>query len=80
MRVENMLVRLLDLLVAEWLTEQSPEEIAHDEAKVQLLSDVLDAFGAERPEAPERVRNLYNKVYLRDVWETGRTDWQLTTE
>ena len=80
MRVDNMVVRLLDLLIAEWLIEQTIEEIARDEIKVALLTDVLDVLGPEKPEATERVYNLYEKVFLRDVWRSGKSNWRLPAE
>lgn len=61
---DRIIPRLMDALVQEWTTLYDVEEIACDESKLALMISVIPEI--ETPS--DRVRILYEKVFLRDVW------------
>lgn len=67
---DRIIPRLMDALVQEWTTLYEVEEIACDEAKLALMISVIPEI--ETPS--DRVRILYEKVFLRDVWNREERD------
>lgn len=62
---DNIIPRLMDALVQEWTILYEVEEIACDETKLALMISVIPEI--ETPS--EKLRDLYGKVFLRDVWD-----------
>lgn len=68
MAKDDMLLKLLDELVGAWLETSTPIEIGSDLHKVRLLKEIPEwVEGAPSP----RVRDLYQEVFLRDLWRAG---------
>lgn len=66
---DMMLIQLLEQMLKAWSELYSIEEIACDEAKVDTLLDALRALQSERTQVPDFVRDVYMRVFLRDVWD-----------
>lgn len=60
----KLVTRLTEALVHEWSNLYETEEIACNQALVDLMISVIPAI--ETP--TEFIRNFYMKVFLRDVW------------
>lgn len=63
---DEMLLRMLDELVASWLDTMTPVEIGSDLQKVRLLKEVRATVGEGQP-SPS-AQQLYQEVFLRDIW------------
>lgn len=58
---------LLNALVSQWLTYETPNEIGLDYDKVWLLKRVKDEVAEGGAPAPF-VQDLYKEVFFEDVW------------
>jgi hypothetical protein len=61
-----MLLKLLDELVRSWLEKYTPIEIGSDPHKIGLLQEARAQITEGIPS--KLVRQLYQEVFLEDVW------------
>lgn len=66
MSKDDMLLLMLDTLIQSWLANYTPVEIGSDLEKVRLLKEFRAAIDAGEPTS--LVRQVYQEVFLRDVW------------
>lgn len=69
----NEIQLLLDIFVKLtecWEVELTPVQIGCDLEKIELMERVNRALINEPVVIPDKVLQLYSKVYLRDVWRT----------
>ena len=71
---ENLVLKIFTLLVEEWQAENTVEDIACDEAKLDLMIEVLEAIAPSDEPIPGVLDDLYKKVFLRDEWIAKRKD------
>ena len=69
MKTESM-DQLLMNVFAELVKHWEPEEVICDLEKVELMASINEALENKPVAIPEQVLQLYQKVYLRDVWRT----------
>ena len=65
---DKVLVKVFAELVQYWEAEALPEEIGSDVTKIEIMNEVVSALKKSAVDIPEKVSQLYAKVYLRDVW------------
>lgn len=65
---DKVLVKVFAQLAQYWEAEAPPEEIGSDVAKIEIMNEVIGALKKSSVAIPEKVSQLYAKVYLRDVW------------
>lgn len=63
-----LLMEVFRQLTIYWQTEYHPKEIGSDLGKIQLMQAVNTLLKDTSHEVPPEVLNLYQKVFLRDVW------------
>lgn len=61
---DEIILELLDV----WLETETAVDVVCDDRKLSILVQVLEA-ASPGVTVPERVREFYREVYLRDVWE-----------
>lgn len=64
-----VMLNLLTALVDEWNTRYSRDMIWQDPEKISLLNQARDELIGCSVIVPERVRDFYREIYLRDMWE-----------
>lgn len=64
-----MIIEILEALLEAWLSTMTPADIACDPDKVMLLKRVTESDVRPTP----FVRDLYEEVFLRDVWTRERS-------
>lgn len=64
----NLLFKLFEELITRWEAEVPIEEIGNDPNKVQIMREFRMVMQDQLVVVPERISQLYLKVYLRDVW------------
>lgn len=66
---DDMLLKTLEELLRAWLAIMSPIEIGSDPAKIRLLREIsVETDGEPSP----FVKQVYEEVFLRDVWTRRR--------
>lgn len=66
-----MLMQILEALLEAWLTAETPVEIGSDPEKVRLMRLVTEEERGLEP--TPFVRDIYQEVFLRDIWKKGLT-------
>jgi hypothetical protein len=62
---DQLLLDLLLELLDSWDADDDPKVISHYPERIDLLNRFRTTFQGDPPDS---VRQLYKKVYLRDVW------------
>jgi hypothetical protein len=65
---DQVVIDLLAALSDAWLRHSSPDAIANDPDKIRLLNDARNSVDPSKVQVPDDVRELYEGVFLRDVW------------
>lgn len=65
---DKVLIKVFAQLAQYWEDEALPEEIGSDVEKIKIMNEVIGALKKSTVVIPEKVYQLYAKVYLRDVW------------
>lgn len=65
MMKDEMIITLLDHLLRSWLQQFTTQEIGSDVDKIRLLNAVRREVDVE---PTPLVRQVYEEVFLRDVW------------
>lgn len=66
-----MIMQLLEALLESWLAAETTVDICNDPEKVVLLKRVFEEWPDAEP--TPFVRDFYEKVFLYDVWNEGRS-------
>lgn len=68
MASDTMLLKTLEELLRSWMETMTPNEIGSDPEKIRLLKEVSgEVVGEPTP----FIREVYQEVFLRDVWTRG---------
>lgn len=70
MTKDDMLIKLLDALIQSWLVTMTPVEIGSDVEKIRLLKEARAGIVGE---PTPLVKQVYQEVFLRDVWNGAGT-------
>ena len=68
MSESELIIILFHELSREWLKNESPIQIGSDLEKIEIMEKVRPFLPSEA-ETPPQVVDLYQKVYLRNVWK-----------
>lgn len=68
MNERQLSILLLAEVVQQWTGRYTEVEIGSDPRKIEVLQAARDVLQGGRDELPLEVLDLYNRVYLRDVW------------
>lgn len=68
MNETQLSILLLKEVVLHWTEYHSDVEIGSDPKKIDVLEVAKDVLRGRKNEIPPEVIDLYEKVYLRDVW------------
>ncbi len=71
MSKDVLMMKMLEALVEAWLETMTTIEIGSDVEKIRLLKEARAGLVGVEPSA--LVRQVYEEVFLRDVW-SGETD------
>lgn len=72
MTKEQLSLVLLEEVILQWRQHLTDVEIGSDVQKIAILNAARDVLHDCGIPIPPEVADLYNKVYLRDVWTCSK--------
>lgn len=70
--VDALLIDVFTRLATSWLSDGSPEDIGSDVEKIAIMNAFAELMRDKKSQLPQSILDLYERVYLRDIWENSR--------